>query len=58
MQKKKYKHENATFSPKVEKEIANICLICPLPVKKCRPAVCKRFKAEFKRLSSGGKYGE
>lgn len=31
-------------------EEAKICLNCPLPVNKCHPLVCKRYKAERKKI--------
>lgn len=40
-----------------EKEIANICLECPLPSSKCKTTICKRFDEEMKRLIEEKKNG-
>ncbi len=42
--------ENEIYSPRVEKAIVEICLFCPLPVKKCRPHVCKRYREEVRKI--------
>ena len=39
--------EEITFTASAE---AKICLNCPLPAKKCRPRICKRYKEEMQKL--------
>lgn len=48
MNRKKLK--GGKYSPRTEKELALICLSCPLPAAKCRPHICKRYKTEAKKI--------
>lgn len=48
----KYTQKNNTFSPRVEKALIEVCLNCPLPVRKCRPHVCRRYKEERKKIQA------
>ena len=48
--RKKEVGENLPPTHDKQKEIADICLSCPLPAKKCGRMYCKRYLAELKKI--------
>lgn len=45
MKKDVYEPVDRIYQPRVQKALIEICLSCNLPWQKCKPDVCKRYKA-------------